>query len=318
MIASFTVLTAFLTISASLANAQCLNQVAAYNPNLRTMTANFTWFIVPVPQQAVQTALKQAFPLSKLSLLDVSTNDIFPDGFPADKHPVLVASGLTDDIRISALQIDGGLMVGQIYAAYVKTSESTTPIAVSLNQYIAGENGPLPNGLVPAVASPLLFAGTPIRLGQFTPKSQAYQADAGGSLSASTRWALLPNPFSGPGAYPEAFDAIFRTTDSPRYSGRTFKSLINQPIFLPSGKCQRNTYYFNNATALPAFRSGQVTLGPAASGLGVTKGALQEASPDGSGVYRDVTGYSACAQVVGNNPQDCNKAAQEVDSVALS
>ncbi|EMF11230.1 uncharacterized protein SEPMUDRAFT_142704 [Sphaerulina musiva SO2202] len=312
---SATALAATLSSLATLTTAQCNNQVAAFNPNLRTMSSNSTWFIVPVPKAAAQKAVDASFPGYGLTLLDVPSDpNVFPDGFPSGYQPVLVTTGYTDDIRISALQIDGALPQGTIYVTYVSKGGSSTPLAAQASSYIAGENGPLPNGLVPAVASPLLFAGNPVRLGQFQPQNAAYQSAGAGLLSTKVAWAIVPNPISGPGVYPEAFDSTFASTNAPRYSAGTFKHLINQPIILPSRLCQRNTYYFNNATAQPVFVNGNVTLGPGASGSSVLNSALQQGSPDGtSGVYTDVEGYSACAQNVGNNPEDCDQAGRTVD-----
>jgi hypothetical protein len=232
-------------------------------------------------------------------------------------HPVLAIIGLNDDIRMSALQIDGGLMTGAVYATYVSQRGSKSPLSASLDTYIAGQNGPLPNGLVPAVASSLLFAGVPIRLGQFVPLGNPYMSDNGGTLSAECKWVIVPNPVSGPGVYPEAVDLQFKSETTSRYTAKTFKTLINQPNVLPSGQCQRNTYYFNNATALPFFTNGQVTMGPGASGSDPLSSALMKASPDGSGVYANEDGYSGCAQNVGNNPQACDAAAASVDPASL-
>lgn len=313
---SAALLATLLSSLAGLSTAQCNNQVAAYNPDLRTMSSNSTWFIVPVPKAAAQQAVEATFPGYGLTLLDVPSDpNVFPDGFPAGFQPVLVTTGYPDDIRISALQIDGALPQGTIYVTYVAKSGSSTPLAAQASSYIAGENGPLPNGLVPAVASPLLFAGNAVRLGQFSPQNAAYQSAGSGLLSTKVAWAVVPNPISGPGVYPEAFDSTFAETNAPRYTAATFKHLINQPIILPSKLCQRNTYYFNNATAQPFFVNGNVTLGPGASGSSlVSKSALQQGSPDGtSGVYTDVDGYSACAQNVGNNPEDCDQAGRTVD-----
>ncbi|PIA97228.1 hypothetical protein CB0940_05965 [Cercospora beticola] len=316
----------FLTLAAGLvasvlpflAQAQCINELAQFNANVRTMSSNTTWFILPIPKAAAQAAIDASFPGAGLRMLDVPNDpSLFPQGFPAGFQPVLVNSGLTDDIRMSALQIDEGLMQGNIYVTYVGQRGSSTPLAASTKGYIAGINGPLPNGLVPAVASPLLFGGNPLRLGQFQPKGAAYQQNGNDILGARVAWTIVPNPISGPGVYPNAFDMIFRTAPSSRYTDRTFKSLINQPIILPTGLCQRNTYYFNNATANPVFRNGNVTLGPGASGSSPFSSGLQKASPDGSGFYGNVDGYSACAQNVGYNPENCEQAARSVDPVAL-
>jgi len=169
------------------------------------------------------------------------------------------------------------------------------------------------------VASPLLFAGTPIRLGQFTPTKDAYASDAGGTLTAQAKWAILPNPISGPGGYIEAVDFLFRTQAlAQKYTEKLFKTVINQPNLLPSGKCQRNQYYFNNDTALTSFRQGTVTLGAAASGYGLVEGALMQASPGGNGVYADNEGFAGCGQVVGFNPEDCEAAGKNLDPTAIN
>ncbi|KAK4619360.1 hypothetical protein CLAFUW4_10835 [Fulvia fulva] len=299
--------------------AQCRNTVSVYNPNIRTMSTNSTWFIVPVPKAAVQSAVKAAFPLQALTLLDVPSDPtLFPNGFPAGQHPVMVSIGLTDDIRMSVLQIDGPLLNSNIYATYVSQNGNPAPLAAGLNSYIAGPDGPLPNGLVPAVASTLLFAGNPLRLGQFAPEAAAYQDQGAGNLFAQAKWALIPNPISGPGVYPEAADFAFTTASTSRYTQKTFKELANQPIILPSGQCQRNAAYFTNVTAMPVFRNGDVTLGPGADGLGVTSGTLMQASPDKSGVYSNQDGFSACAQVVGNNPEACDAASANRDPNTLA
>lgn len=101
------------------------------------------------------------------------------------------------------------------------------------------------------------------------------------------------------------------------------QAMLNQPAilsgpYLATNTCQRNQLYYNNATSKMIPRSGVVTLGPAADGKGPQlKGILQAASPDGSGVYRGVEGFSACGQNVGYNPQDCDAASASVDPTAL-
>lgn len=284
------------------------------------LTLPSTWFIVPVPKKAVQTAVKQAFPLQRLSLLEVPVDDdsLFPNGFPAGMHPVVVNIGLAADIRMSALQLSSGLKQGSVYATYVSQNGKATPLAAALNIYVAGENGPLPGGLVPATASPLLFAGNIIRLGQFSPKGPPYTLDTEGIFSSQTKWALLPNPISGPGIYPEAIDLSFRMQDSAmQFIAKTFKSLINQPQIVPSGLCIRNQLYFTNATALTSFATGNVTLGPAASGYGIFKGALMSASPGRDGLYTNMEGFGGCAQNVGFPPETCEQAGKNLDLTAL-
>ncbi|EME41159.1 hypothetical protein DOTSEDRAFT_73553 [Dothistroma septosporum NZE10] len=299
--------------------AQCRNTVAVYNPNVRTLTSNNTWFIVPIPKAAVLSAIKEKYPLQTLTLLDVPTSDetLFPNGFPAGQHPVMVNIGYTDDIRMTVLQIDGPLLNGDIYATYVSQNGSSAPLQASLNGYIAGPNGPLPNGLVPAAASSALFAGNELRLGQFEPQDAPYQSEGADTLFAQAKWAIVPNSVSGPGVYVEAADFAFKTSTTSRYTQKTFKSLINQPLILPSGMCQRDAYYFNNDTAQPVLRHGNVTLGPAADGSGVTSGLLMQASPDKVGNYFEQDGFSACAQSVGNNPEACDVASANTDPNTL-
>lgn len=284
------------------------------------LTLHSTWFIVPVPKKAVQKAVKQSFPLQTLSLLELPEHDdtLFPKGFPSGMHPVLVNIGLAADIRMSALQLASGLKQASVYATYVSQNGRPTPLAAALNIYIAGEQGPLPGGLVPATATPLLFAGNIVRLGQFSPAAPPYMLDAGGTFSSQAKWALVPNPISGPGVYPEAVDFSFRQHESPlRFTAKTFKSLINQPQIVPSGLCTRSQSYFTNATALTSFATGNVTLGPAASGLGLFKGVLMQASPNGDGLYIDVEGFGGCAQNVGFPPETCEQAGKNLDRTTL-
>lgn len=133
---SATALAATLSSLATLTTAQCNNQVAAFNPNLRTMSSNSTWFIVPVPKAAAQRAVDASFPGYGLTLLDVPSDpNVFPDGFPSGFQPVLVTTGYTDDIRISALQIDGALPQGTIYVTYVSKNGSPTPLAAQASSY---------------------------------------------------------------------------------------------------------------------------------------------------------------------------------------
>ncbi|KAF2167767.1 hypothetical protein M409DRAFT_65870 [Zasmidium cellare ATCC 36951] len=302
-------------------NAQCANNVAVYNPDVRTLTANNTWFVVPVPKAAALTAIQEAYPLLNVALLDVPNDPtLFPNGFPAGQQPAIVNIGLSDDIRMSAFQIDGGLKVGQVYISYVSLNGSPSPLQAQTSGYIAGETGPLPNGLVPALASTLLFGGNPTRLGEFTPDAAPYQSEGGPILSAQTKWALLPNPISGPGIYPEAFDFEFTTiaSSASRYTAKGFKYLINLPTLLPTAQCQRNAYYFTNATANPVFRNGNVTFGPGADGSSATSSALMAASADGSGIFADVDGYGGCAQSVGNSVQGCDEASAHTDPNTLN
>ncbi|KAJ4363389.1 hypothetical protein N0V83_009682 [Neocucurbitaria cava] len=160
------------------------------------------------------------------------------------------------------------------------------------------------------VAVTNVLGGLAARLGSEVPMDGAYQYNGGGVYSSETKWVVLPNALSGPGVVVEAWDFLFSTSpDQHPGNGKEFETLkqvLNQPYLLkdatsrPTGRCQRNTYFFGNATAQVVMRSGNVTLGPAASNVGLTSGvgAVKQESAL-KGVYEGVRGFSACAQLVG-------------------
>ncbi|KAF1847644.1 uncharacterized protein K460DRAFT_352746 [Cucurbitaria berberidis CBS 394.84] len=281
--------------------AQCPNLVAQFNPNARTMSSNNTWFILPVPKTAVQKAIDEAYLgnaiTKQLKLLDPPDELVLGDG----THPVIVAAGYSSDIRQSILQIDGTLnMLGaQIIVPFVGKDVSKTPLNAPLVIYLGVTDAALFRRLaaiIPAAVSTLV-GGLAVRLGNSLPSNAAYQSDNDGLFSSNTKWQIVGNPFSGLGVIIEALDLHFTTNPTPPAapSFKTLKSVINQPYLLKgptgsaTGKCQRNTYFFNNATAQVVFRSGRVILGPAASGDGITSGVvsgtLQQASKDKAGTY---------------------------------
>ncbi|TKA48431.1 hypothetical protein B0A54_00566 [Friedmanniomyces endolithicus] len=282
--ASWALVTAlFFTIS----NGQCPNEVALYNYNLRTASANNTWFLVPVPKQAVQSALDTAYGTGLVTLTDLPANDasLFPRGFDSTTHhPVLVSAMYQDDIRMGAAKIQGPLL---------------------------------------ATASTLL-EGFFLRLGLFIPNNAAFQRNDNNILSNTAAWLVASNPVSGPGYAPTAYDFQFTEQASfSLYTAKLFKSVINQASILSgpdfiANLCQRNQYYFNNDTSTMTPVTGNVTFGPAADGLGVQmQSTMQKASSDGSGLYLDHEGFTGCGQNVGFNPENCDAAAANVDQSAL-
>jgi len=342
----------FIAVAAILAaqlRADCLNQVAQFNPQDRTFAANLSnlpilsptltdtkkqtaFLVVPVPKSAVQQALNEAYPLlaQKPTLLPLPKSLNFPEGM----HPVLATIGLNNDIRQGALQIDGPLRQSSTTVPFVGTGTSNTPFNAPLITYIGGTQDSRDAylaGVVPALVSTTV-GGIQAAVGGFIPKSAAYQSDGispdGKQLfSSNAKFALLPNEVSGPGLYPEAVDMSFTSESRPRYTLQQLKNMINQPFILNSPfnglaitTCQRNTYFFNNATTQVEWRSGNVTFGTAASRPGVSPGALQKAGGDGAGGYFGVQGFSACAQSVGFNTlggQGCEEAARQVYREAL-
>ncbi|KAF2754533.1 hypothetical protein EJ05DRAFT_504068 [Pseudovirgaria hyperparasitica] len=318
--------------------AQCTNQLASWNPNLRTMTANdsrlltihgialmhlLAWFIVPISKSAVLRAVQKSNPLvTGLSLLDVPASEL--PGFQGnDLHPVLVQSGWNDDIRLDVLQIWGALFQASVSALYVSKDGSRTPLQADTAGVIgATDSSPPLGGLVPALVS-TLFGGTTLGIGNFKPTDGAYQTDINGVMSANSKVAILPNPLSGPGVELELADMVFTSAARPKYTLAQLKRVMNQPVLLNTqepitnkGKCILNTYYLNNATANPQLRTGNVTLGPGSTFD--LESTFVKAAPDGGfGHYLSVDGMSACAQVLGSNPLYCDDAGEQIDPAAL-
>ncbi|KAF2027952.1 hypothetical protein EK21DRAFT_114301 [Setomelanomma holmii] len=333
MSCSFNAVFIFATIFGVLVTAQCPNLVAQYQgATSRSMSTNQTWVIVPVPSDDVQKAVEETtlpqfdapgLLIGKLSLLPVPAEYGIADGY----HPVLASSGLMTDIRQDKLQLNKPLIGSSLIVPFVGKSGSQTPFNRPIITYLAGTGDggeALLYGAVPSLVATLL-GGILTKAGQFIPNNAAYQRDAtlpdGRPIySRNSKWASVPNPVSGPGVYPEAFDLHFSPEPNPRYSIELFRKAINQPYLLNfplSGKCQRNTYYFDNATAEVQFRSGNATFGPAASANGLTA-AFMKTTPNGD--FFGVHGFSACAQLVGYDTlsgQDCEEAAKQVDPTAL-
>ncbi|KAK0263202.1 hypothetical protein LTS09_002393 [Friedmanniomyces endolithicus] len=307
--ASWALVTAlFFTIS----NGQCPNEVALYNYNLRTASANNTWFLVPVPKQAVQSALDTAYGTGLVTLTDLPANDasLFPRGFDSTTHhPVLVSAMYQDDIRMGAAKIQGPLLGGGL-----NVPNGVEGAAVDIHQLSERES---------ATASTLL-EGFFLRLGLFIPNNAAFQRNDNNILSNTAAWLVASNPVSGPGYAPTAYDFQFTEQASfSLYTAKLFKSVINQASILSgpdfiANLCQRNQYYFNNDTSTMTPVTGNVTFGPAADGLGVQmQSTMQKASSDGSGLYLDHEGFTGCGQNVGFNPENCDAAAANVDQSAL-
>ncbi|TKA83473.1 hypothetical protein B0A55_00567 [Friedmanniomyces simplex] len=310
-------------------NAQCPNEVANYNPNLRTASANNTWFLVTVPKSAVQTALDTSYGPGLVVLANLPTNDasLFPHGFDsAAYHPVLVDAMYQDDVRMAAAKIEGPLLGAGLYVPYVRRagiSKAGTVLQAPLSTFISGANGDAIAGLVPALVSTLV-EGYLLRLGLFEPTNAAYQRNDDGVLSNNAAWLVAANPISGPGIAPTAFDFQYTMQDGfALYTAELFKTVINQAsilsgVYFLANVCQRNQYYFNNDTSIMTPVRGNVTFGPAADGLGVQKkSTVQKASPDGSGLYVRNEGFTGCGQNVGFNPQNCDEAAENIDQSAL-
>ncbi|KAL9024319.1 MAG: hypothetical protein Q9196_006601 [Gyalolechia fulgens] len=261
------------------------------------------WFILPVPKASVQSIVP--YPLITPPFADKT---VFPLGFPANTHPVFLSTGYQNDIRMINLQILA-LLAGSIYVPYTdRLRDGKTPFNYGVQNYIGGVDGKEFEGVVPSAVGNA--EGTPIFVGRFAPNNDAYAPIASNpdQFVAQVKQIILPNPVSGPGIIPEAFDMTFATAISPLYDAKTFHVIINQPVILTNLLCQRNTYYFNETFAEPSLRSGNVTLfGPLA---GNAPSAL-------AGKYNQQGGYSASGEIVGYNPETCAAAAANVDPKSL-
>lgn len=286
---------------ASAQSSQCPNNLAVYNPNLRTACVNGTFFIVPVDIATVQDAV------APYNLVPLPTSDetLFPNGFPAGTHPVLVEVDMETDIRMSALQIPTPLLSGSIQVPYVdRLGDGETGFLFSVDQYIGGYDGNDVSGYVPALVGSL--GGTTIFVASFVPDDGPYEeiSTSPPEFIAQIKDIIVPNPVSGPAVIEEAIDTDFFTVSDSSYTAHTFHEFISQPLILTNGLCQRNPIYFNQTFTDPVFRNGSVTL----------------YSPGGAfaGVYDGVQGYSASGETVGYNAETCSSAAANTDPMALA
>lgn len=239
-------------------------------------------------------------------LLPLPTNDtsLFPNGFPADKFPVLIYIYYDNDIRMSSLQLPKALLAGAIIVPFVdRLSDGKTRFSYSVKNYIGGVNGDSISPYVPAIVGSL--EGTTLYIADFDPDNAPYMqiATSPAEYIAQVKNVVVPNPVSGPGVYLEAIDMDFFTAETSDFTEHSFHEVINQPLILTSGMCQRNPIYFNQTFTNPTFRNGKVILydSPAS------------AFP---GVYTGVAGYSASGEMVGYNSESCSDAAKNADPKA--
>ncbi|KAL8849062.1 MAG: hypothetical protein Q9221_005961 [Calogaya cf. arnoldii] len=292
----------------ALANPECPNTLAFYNPNLRTTCYNATWFIIPVDKASAQS-------LTPYPLITPPFSDkiMFPTGFPPNTHPVVVSTGYQNDIRMANLQIES-LLSASVYIPYTdRLRDGKTPFQTAVQNYIGGVNDQdsqaFLQALIPSIVGSL--GGSTIFAASFAPNDDAYAPIASNptTYTARVKQIIIPNPVSGPEVKPEAFDLAFYFTRTPLYTEKTFKTLINQPQILNNQLlCQRNIYYFNETFAEPRLGVGNVTVYAPPAGALPAKLA---------GRYVGQGGYSASGQMVGYNQEGCRSAAEKVDPSAL-
>ncbi|KAL8706614.1 MAG: hypothetical protein Q9201_000361 [Fulgogasparrea decipioides] len=265
---------------------------------------SLAWFIVPVPKSAVESLVK---PYSLITP-PFSDKTLFPTGFPANSHPVVVATGYQNDIRMANLQITA-LLGANIVVPYTdRLNDGKRPFNFPVQNYIGGVNGQDIMGVVPALVG--TAEGTNIFVASFAPNNDAYAPIASNpnEFTAEVKKIIVPNPVSGPGVIPEAFDLDFVSARTPLYTDHTFHAFINQPQILTNLLCQRNLYYFNETFAAPVQRVGNVTL------FGPTSGSVPKAL---AGRYVRQGGYSASGEMVGYNAESCESAAARSDPKAF-
>ena len=115
------------------------------------LTHSTAYFIVPVDITTVEEAVKP------YSLIPLPTSDktLFPNGFPAGKHPVLVSITFQNDIRMTALQIPTQLLGGAIEVPYVdRLGDRVTGFLYSVKGYIGGYKGSVLGATVPGKRRP--------------------------------------------------------------------------------------------------------------------------------------------------------------------
>ncbi|KAL8995264.1 MAG: hypothetical protein Q9169_004970 [Polycauliona sp. 2 TL-2023] len=298
-----------LFVSLAYGRPECANTLAQYNPAMRTTCYNATWFIIPVPKADVQSLV----PLYPLLTPPFTDRTLFPTGFPANAHPVVVNTGYQNDIRMANLKIDA-LLSAAVSIPYVdRLRDGKTPFQATVQNYIGGVNDDQTtaylNSLIPSIVGTL--GGSTIFPATFAPKDDAYAPIASNptTFTARVSQVIVPNPLSGPEVKPSAFDLQFTSTATPKYTEKTFRNFINQPIILNNLLlCQRNPYYFNETSAEPQLRTGDVIV------YGPPAGALPSKL---AGRYPGQGGYSASGQMVGYNQEFCRSAADKTDPAAL-
>jgi hypothetical protein len=304
------------------------------------------WFILPVRKDYVEKALRETIAASalgpKLQLQDTPTELNIPTGY----HPVIVSAGSLNDVRQGGLQLATSMMSANSLIPHVSINNSKTPFTVPIINYIAGvdqETNGYVAGLIPAVVGKqssnhhsqiqltyhceAYIGGLAFRVGLFQPLNAPLQEYSDGSKGINSKWAQAPSLPSGPTLINEAIDLKFidePNQATPKYSIGYWEKLLSFPYVQGSAGnlitplCVRNTFFFTNSTAQPTYRTGNVTLGPSA-GLNTATAYLQKGSPDGSGFYQGVYGFSACGQVVGYGAvvplgEECEDAAKAVQN----
>ena len=140
------------------------------------------------------------------------------------------------------------------------------------------------------------LAGTPIQAATFVPNNAAYEeiSTSPPEYISQIKDVIVQNP-TGVNIILEAVDTDFFTTTTSPFTKYTFYEMVNQPLILSNGLCQRDPVFFNQTFTNPIFRNGSVLL--------YSPGA---AFP---GVYNNVAGLSASGETIGFAAESCQNAA---------
>jgi len=277
------------------------NTMAQSHWNERTAAVNATWMVIPVNKTAVVDAV---WPYK---LLDVLPRSIFPEGFPNGTHPVIARIGYANNISQSHHSI-GKKMVGSLFVPFVdKTDDKYNPFNFVLKNWLGGVESEW-DGVIPAVFSNI--GGKESWPANFSSNGTAYDAVGNGRYEAKVQDIDIPyvtNPFDKNGF--GLVDMSFTTDLEPTLTNHTFHHMLNQPEILGLLRiksCFRNTIYFNETFSQPTFRIGNVTL---FENLGL-KGF--------SGLYQNVSGFSATGQEIAYSDEKCKQAQKSVDPEAMA
>lgn len=147
---------ALAALAAVPALAQAPNTVASSFPKDRTESYNGSYFFVPVADEKLEELTKPY----KLVPLPTSDKSLFPNGYPAGTHPVLVYAGYGNDIRQTIAGVPAyipNLLSAQVNIPYVdRLGDGKTPFSRTVAGYIAGPDN-VAEGVVPGMWSGLLL-----------------------------------------------------------------------------------------------------------------------------------------------------------------
>lgn len=240
------------------ANAQAgPNTLYATYPLDQTQSINGTYTVIAMNKTLVASLV---YPKK---LVDIQPDaNLYPQGFPADTHPVTVFGGYDGSIKQAGLEINF-LMQARIEIPCVdQLGDGKTCFRKQLSVYLGGENGQLASGLVPATAASLVV-GTSARPGMFDPTDYPTKDLGNNQYAFEVNALVVDNPVSGPGVAPQAFQFVnTKGAQGPvDITEKGFQYLLNQVIISNNGVlCFNSPSYYAESFAQPYFGSSKVDI----------------------------------------------------------